>query len=131
MTLQTNENEGSGIRFENRDGYLYTFFSGKRNGLSDAKKYWQCAIDECNKRAYKQLLVEQHFSIPLSTVDTFALAEAISRMPVTHLTVAFVDRDLTQTDMNMFAETVAVNRGGFGRVFVNLTDAKAWLTSQV
>jgi len=115
------------ISFEDRNGYFYAFFSGKRNGLEDAKQYWLRAVEECNKRGYKRLLVEQYFPVPLSRVDTFYLAEALARMPIRNLRVAFVDRDIDQNDMNLFAETVAVNRGGVGKVFTNLMDAEAYL----
>jgi len=115
------------ISFEDRNGYFYAFFSGKRNGLEDAKQYWLRAVEECNKRGYKRLLVEQYFPVPLSRVDTFYLAEALARMPIRNLRVAFVDRDIDQNDMNLFAETVAVNRGGVGKVFTNLVDAEAYL----
>ncbi len=50
-----------GISYEDRNGYLYAFFSGKRNGLEDARRYWLAAIEECNRRGYKRLLVEQYF----------------------------------------------------------------------
>lgn len=127
--MEQNSKKAVEVRFENRDGYLYAFLSGRRDNLSDAIAYWQSAVDECNKRGFKKLLVEQNFPIPLTTIDTFYLAEALSQMPISHLTVAFVDQDTEQNDMNMFAETVAVNRGGVGRVFTNFPDAEAWLLS--
>ena len=119
------------IRFEDRDGFLYAFFSGKRNGLPDTKRFWRSAIDECNKRGYKKLLVEQYFPIPLSTIDAFYMAEALLQMPIAGLRIAFVDQDIEQNDVNMFAETVAVNRGGVGKVFTNMADAKAYLLSNL
>jgi hypothetical protein len=117
------------IRFEDREGYLYAFFSGRRDNLADAVTYWRRAIDECHKRAYKRLLVEQEFVVPLSTADAFFLADTISKMPVTRLKIAFVDRDFTQNDINMFAGTVAGNRGVVGRIFTNVSDAEKYLTS--
>ncbi len=122
-----NSDEDLNIRFEEREGYFYAFFSGKRNGLPDAMRYWQKAVDECNKRGYKKLLVEQNFAVPLSAIDTYYLAEAIAHMAITQIKVAFVDQDVEQNGMNMFAETVAVNRGGVGKVFTNIEDAIAYL----
>ncbi len=119
--------EDLSIRYEERRGYLYAFMSGKRAGLEDAKRYWAAVIAECNRRGFKRMLVEQDFAVPLSRVDTFFLAEAIASMPIRQLRVAFVDRDVEQNAMNMFAETVAVNRGGVGRVFTNVADAEAYL----
>ena len=125
--MEPDSNENLNICFEDRNGYLYAFLSGKRNGLPDAKRYWKRVIDECNKRGSKRLLVEQYFPIPLSTMDTFSLAEALVQMPITKLRIAFVDQDIEQNGMNMFAETVAVNRGGVGKVFTNVADAEAYL----
>jgi hypothetical protein len=125
----SNDSEGMDIRFENRNNYLYAFFSGKRDTLRDTIKFWQCAIDECNKYAHKKLLIEQDLPNPLSTMNTYQLIEAILKMPITHIKVAFIDRDVEQIDTDLFGETVAVNRGGMGRVFTNLSDAEAWLIS--
>ena len=127
LNMKTNIDENLGIRFEDREGYLYAFFSGKRDGLPDAKRYWECAIEECNKRGYKRMLVEQDFAVPLSKIDAFYLAEALAYMPIRQLRVAFVDRDVEQNGINLFAETVAVNRGGVGKVFTNMADAEAYL----
>jgi len=129
MKRQSHSEDYINIRFEDREGYLYAFFSGRRDNLADAIKFWQRAVDECRKRAYKRLLVEQDFSVPLSTADAFYLADAISKMPITQLKIAFVDRDLEQNDINMFAGTVAANRGAVGRVFTNVSDAETYLTS--
>jgi hypothetical protein len=130
MKRQSNSEDHITIRFEDREGYLYAFFSGRRDNLADAIKFWRRAVDECHKRAYKRLLVEQYFPIPLSTADTYYLAAAISKMPVTRLKIAFVDRDLEQNDINMFAGTVAGNRGVVGRIFTNMSDAEKYLTSK-
>jgi len=125
--MQTKNDDDLNIHFEEREGYFYAFFSGKRNGLADAKRYWLKAIDECNKRGFRKLLVEQNFAVPLSAIDTYYLAEAIAHMAITQIRVAFVDQDIEQNGMNMFAETVAVNRGGVGKVFTNVKDAIAYL----
>ncbi len=118
-----------GVSFEDRNGYFYAFFSGKRNGLKDAESYWLTAIQECNRRGYTRLMVEQYFDTQLSRIDTFYLAEAIARMPIRNLRIAFVGRDLVQNGTNVFGETVAVNRGGVGKVFTNIVDAEAYLLS--
>jgi hypothetical protein len=129
MKRQSKSEDHITIRFEDREGYLYAFFSGRRDNLADAIKFWRRAVDECHKRAYTRLLVEQDFPVPLSTADTYYLASAISKMPVPRLKIAFVDRDLAQNDINMFAGTVAANRGVVGRIFTNVSDAETYLTS--
>jgi hypothetical protein len=130
MKKPSNSEDYVNVRFEDREGYLYAFFSGRRDNLDDAIKYWRRAVEECHKRAYKKLLVEQDFPVPLSTADAYYLASAISKMPVTRLKIAFVDRDLEQNDINMFAGTVAGNRGVMGRIFTNVSDAERYLASK-
>jgi beta-glucosidase/6-phospho-beta-glucosidase/beta-galactosidase len=101
--------------------------SGEREGLPDAVKYWKSVIDECNKRGFKKILVEQHFKIPLSMMEAFNLVEELSRMKVAGIKLAFVDRDSTQNDVNIFAETVGLNRGLIGKIFTNTDDAEKYL----
>jgi len=79
---------------------------------------------------YRKVLVEQQFDKPLSTIEAFTLVEELLKMIVIKARIAFVDRDSTQNDINMFAETVAVNRGIFARVFTNITDAMNWLEKE-
>jgi hypothetical protein len=119
------------VRFENRNIYLYTFFSGSRNGIADALLCWQKAISECKKRGYKKLLVEQEFPEALSTIDSFDAVEAVSRMEIFDLIIAFVDRSISHKDTNTFVENVAVNRGLWAKVFNNFCDGEAWLISQM
>ena len=129
MNTQINNNEGINICFENRTGYLYAFFAGKRNELSDTIKFWQNAIDECNKRGYEKLLIEQDLPNPLSITDIYNLIGVILKIPGNHPKTAFIDRDLSQNDMNLFGQTVAANRGLIGKIFTNVSDAEAWLIS--
>ncbi|MCJ7774346.1 MAG: hypothetical protein MUP22_14580 [Desulfobacterales bacterium] len=115
------------ISYEDRKGYLYAFMTGVRDGVGDAIEYWRQILKECNKRGYRKVLVEQQFDKPLSTMGAFTLVEELLEMIVIKTRIAFVDRDATQNDINMFTETVAVNRGIFVRVFTNINDAVNWL----
>jgi hypothetical protein len=51
--MQSYNNEGMNISFENRNGSFMLYFSGRRDNLSAAINFWECAIEECNKCAYK------------------------------------------------------------------------------
>jgi hypothetical protein len=125
--MQPDGIETVNFHYENRDRYLYVFLDGPRGGYPVALKVWRRVIDECHARGFTRLLVEQDFPDPLSLGETYDLAEAVSRMPVSTLKLALVDRDTTQNNINMFAETVAVNRGVVGRLFSNVKDAEAYL----
>ena len=117
------------IRFEDRQGYLYAFVSGKHDSLDLSLDYWQRVVDECRRRGFTKLLVEESFPNQLSAAQIYTLTAAIAKMPVTELKIAFVDQKSDQEALNLFGETVAVNRGVYGRVFKELEGAEAWLGS--
>ena len=72
-------------------------------------------------------MVEEEFPNQLSTIEVYTLIEAIVEMITSPLKIAFVDRSTEQNDLNLFAETVAVNRGIIGHVFSEMTNAEKWL----
>jgi hypothetical protein len=125
------ENDGGlyDIRFEDRDGYFYAFISGNSDSLAVSRKYWQRVVDECSRRGYKCLLVEEEFPNQLSKAEMHTLVVAIKGMLTKPLKIAFVDRKTEHTDLNLFGETVAVNRGISGRVFPEIATAEEWLKS--
>ena len=92
-------------------------------------EYWQRIIDKCYKRGFRKLLVEEDFPNQLSTMEIYTLTNAITKMFTKTLKVAFVDRQSEHNDLNLFGETVAVNRGAYGRIFTNSKDAEIWLMS--
>ena len=80
------------IRFGDRDGYLYAFVSGEEDSSSAGLIYWQQIIDECVKRNYGNLLMEEDFPNQVSTIDMYQVVEALSKMIPHGLKIAFVDR---------------------------------------
>jgi hypothetical protein len=127
--MKTQKDSEININIQKRDGYLYAFFTGNRNELSDTIKYWKTAIEECNKYGYKNLLIEQDLPNPLSITEIYSLIGAIVKMPGNHPKTAFIDRDLEQKDMDSFGLTVASNRGLIAQIFTNISDAEKWLLS--
>lgn len=121
--------EGVEIRFEDRDGYLYVFISGKEESVSLALKYWQYILEECKKLGFERLLVEENFPNQLCATDMYTITSSIPKMGHSGLKIAFVDRVSEHNKLNLFGETVAVNRGVNGRVFAEIADAEAWLKS--
>ena len=127
--MQPNDEDVAEIRFEERSDYLYAFISGKKDSLPIALEYWQRVIDECYRRGFKKLLVEEDFPNQISTMEMFAVTSAIPQMVSTYLRIAFVDRRAEHDDLNVFGETVALNRGVDCHVFAELSDAENWLKS--
>ena len=87
-------------------------------------------IDEAYKRESKRLLIEENFPNQLSLTEIYTLTVEISKMLKTPLKIAFVDRMAEQNQLNMFGETVAVNRGVYGRVFSDIRAAEEWLKAE-
>jgi hypothetical protein len=127
--MSNNGTETFEIQYQECEGYLHAFIKGKKDSVAAALEYWQCVIDECKRRGFRALLVEEDFPNQLSTVDIFTITSAIPGMGSTGLKIAFVDRKAEHNELNLFGESVAVNRGVFGRVFPTLEEAAAWLRS--
>jgi hypothetical protein len=127
--MQSDIDDAYHINFEDRDGYFYAFVFGDEDSLDISQEYWPRVINECFRREYDCLLVEEDFPNQLSPTELFILILAITELLTKPLKIAFVDRKSEHNDLNMFAETVAVNRGVFGRIFANVTDAEVWLKS--
>ena len=86
-------------------------------------------IAECNRQGFTRLLVEEAFPNQLSMTEIYHLIIEIREMVTEPLRIAFVDRMIEQTELNLFGETAAVNRGLIGKVFSSKTEAEAWLLS--
>jgi hypothetical protein len=117
------------IRYEEREGYLHAYISGEEDSVASALEYWRRVIAECRRRGLKALLVEESFPNQLSTMDMYTVTSAIPEMGSRGLKIAFVDKEAGHSELNMFGETVAVNRGIHGRVFPSAEKAAAWLIS--
>ena len=118
------------IRYQERKGYLHAFVSGNEDSVESALEYWNNVIAECHKRGLKALLFEESFPNQLSTMEMFTLSSAIPEMGSRGLKIAFVDEEKDHRALNLFGETVAVNRGVFGMVFPTIEEATTWLKSQ-
>jgi hypothetical protein len=123
------KNEAFEIRYQEHEGYLHAFISGEEDSVDSALKYWRLVIDECRKRRLKALLVEENFHNQLSIMDIFTVTSAIPKMNTRGMKIAFVDMEEEHNKLNLFGETVAVNRGVVGRVFPTTEEAVAWLKS--
>ena len=66
---------------------------------------------------------------PPSTMQRFAIGTAIPNMQRerAYLIYIAVVGDEPMIDSKRFGETVAINRGAFGKVFTDFNEAKAWL----
>ena len=117
------------INYTDCDNYLHAFVSGEKDSVDVSLAYWETISTECRKRGYSAVLIEENFPNQGSALDIYAIASQLPELGTRGLRIAFVDTEPSHNDLNMFGETVSVNRGFHGRVFVNREDAVAWLTS--
>jgi hypothetical protein len=119
---------GYEIQYEETKGFLSASISGDTDSAATSIAYWNEIAAECRKRGHKRMLVVEHFRKEAPLGDVFVVASKIPEI-VRGLTVAFVDEVLAEYENNRFAENVAVNRGGSGRVFKDEASAVEWLQS--
>jgi hypothetical protein len=118
------------IQFDYREKYLYALVSGEKDSLELSLMFWQEIFDECELRKYKRILITENFKNDISAIDMYILGEKLSEMAPKNTSVAFVDDQIQQLEMNKFTETVAYNRGGKGKAFSNKKEAEIWLLEQ-
>jgi hypothetical protein len=117
------------IRFEDRETYLYASVTGEKDSLEVSVAYWTDVFTEMRIRNTNKVLVTEDFKDVVSAMDMYMLIEEIQKLGLTDLQIAFVDKELSQFELNKFAETVAVNRGIYGKIFNSEAEAERWLLS--
>jgi len=115
------------IAFEDRDMYLYAFVTGPKDSLELSIAYWTEVLTEMRTRNKNRVLVTEDFKDCVSAMDMYMLVEELQKLGLNDLQIAFVDKQISQNDLNRFAETVAVNRGIYCKVFNSEAEASSWL----
>lgn len=118
------------IQYDYRDRYLFALVSGEKDSLEVSLQFWQEILDECESKNYKRTLITENFRNNISAIDMYILGEKLIEMVPRDTCVAFVDSQISQLELNKFTETVAYNRGGKGKVFVDEKEAENWLLEQ-
>lgn len=117
------------ICFEEKADYLSVFVSGPADSLAVSKAVWKAIYARATSLKISKVLVEEDFPNQLSTIEIHELVEfSAALFRVDFEKIAHVDRQLSDMDLNLFAETVAVNRGISFRVFNNTREALKWLS---
>jgi len=113
---------------EVRPDFLHALIKGKE----DSYETTMSAVTEiarfCHDRKIEKVLVEHAIPGRLTTMEVFKMA---SQLPDLYgdVIVGFVIHLHEIPDNPRFLETVAVNRGGLGRLFGNVREAEEWLRS--
>lgn len=116
------------ITFDEREGYVRAFVKGDADTADISMRYWTMISEYCNRNDRRRVLVVESFSKPSSLADVYTVAAELPRL-MRGIRVAFIDEHAEHFEQNVFGETVAVNRGGSGRVFRDESAAEEWLRS--
>ena len=115
------------LKFEARPDYLYAFVTGEQDSLEGSRKVWSKISEECRAHGWHKVLVEEEIETTIEVTEIYDLCAELVELGFENVQIAFVDRVAAQSDDNLFAEDVAVNRGIWGRFFSTVEEAEAWL----
>ena len=118
------------IQFDYREKYLSALVSGEKDSLEVSLMFWKDIFNECETKKYKRILISENFKNDISAIDMYILGEKLIEMAPKNISVAFVDAQIQQLEMNKFTETVIYNRGGKGKAFADQHEAEKWLLEQ-
>jgi hypothetical protein len=118
------------IQFDYHEKYLSALVTGEKDSLEVSLLFWKEIFNECETRKYKRILISENFRNDISAIDMYILGEKLIEMAPKNISVAFVDDQIQQLEMNKFTETVIYNRGGKGKAFAVHKEAEKWLLAQ-
>src|SRR4029079_2128394 len=113
---------------ERRKDYLCFTITGEYD-TNEFKSHAEFLARECQKEKISKILVNalQMSGTNLTTMERYLVGEKIAEMfPTIKLAVAWPEKDIDK-----FAETVAINRGGFIQVVPDVETAEKWLLMRV
>src|SRR5262249_30988559 len=108
---------------------LYAKVTGSEDSRDISLSYWSRVAKERENHKYTKVLVDEDLPNQPELIDVYEIAALLVEMGFAGSTIAFVDRQMDHMEYNKFAETVAVNRGLKGRVFIDYDEAEKWLFS--
>lgn len=117
------------IKFEHRAGYLYVYGQAPKDSFEVSLGFWKEVAAYCKEKGCSKVLVEEDFGTDNSMLDTYEIMNQGQIVGLSGIRIAFVDRHPEQMNNNLFAETVARNRGIIGKVFSSIQEAEGWLLS--
>ena len=129
MTKSSKEDKPYKVTFENRGGYLYAYAQGEEDNYEISAAFWTDIATYCKENCFSKVLVEEDFETDTSVLEKHELMSRGHEAGFTGIKIAFIDRHPEQMKGNLFAETVACNRGLFVKVFSNVEEAENWLLS--
>lgn len=116
------------LDIEARGTYLYFEVSGERE-REQMVNIWGTVARELRALGLNRVLGVSKLTGPASTIDIYRVAEAAANdmQNAGCEKLAYVVTDKNALQSNLFAETVAVNRGLDARMFTDKDSALIWL----
>ena len=114
---------------EKRYQYLYLVVKGRYNRVG-VRPYAQMIVQACEKSGLYKILVNalEVEGTDLPTMERYFIGELVAEELPSKIKIAVT---WPAPHINNFAETVAINRGGFIRVFGDIESAEKWLLTPV
>ena len=119
------------LEFEKRPEYLYAFVKGEKDSYEISRQYWSEVANECRRANRQKVLIEEDIDDEMSMTEMYRFTSEIMEIGFSGIRVAFVERHLSQRELNKFGALVATNRGFFGKVCSDAKTAEEWLLSVV
>ena len=115
------------MSFEDRTGFLQATVSGPSDSHAISVAYWRVIADECRQRGRSKVLVLEQLGDHEGRRDLPRLVDEVLAMGFDRIQVAFVVSRLERLAEMEHGEILALERGGYGRVFANVEPAEHWL----
>lgn len=119
------------LTISEKHNFLHAKVTGK-NSVENVSHYLEEILQKCKDAQCPYLLIEEQLDGPrLDTFKVFKIAaeESLKSRDI-FKAIAYVDIN-AEGDMMQFAETVAVNRGLYAKVFPTVDEAEKWLIAQM
>ncbi|HEV8590881.1 MAG TPA: hypothetical protein VGQ55_02180 [Pyrinomonadaceae bacterium] len=117
------------IVFEEYPNYLYALVHSEQYGYEVLTRFLREIADECKKRGFRQVVIEENISATASEEDVVRIASELPQLGFSDIRMAYIDRFLDQKGINEMGQDVAVHHGIDVRIFTNQLDAERWLST--
>jgi hypothetical protein len=118
------------IVFQDCPTYLYALVHGDKYGYDVLAAFLREIAEECKKRNFRNVLIEENNSATTSEDDVIRTATELPRLGFANIRMAYIDRFTDQSDLNEFGRQIAVKSGVDVRIFNTFGDADSWLSGE-
>ena len=116
------------INFQDGPNYLYALVHSDQYGYDVLAGFLREIADECRKRNFTQVMIEENISATTSEEDVFRIASELPQLGFSDIRMAYIDRFSDQKELNEYGRKVAEDSGVDVRIFNSLEEAAEWLS---